>query len=103
MACSSPTGGITSSFTGCFCWGNRWSSFAGILLAAALWPWKKEYRLAADSPYAHTKSGVDLERVAFFVMAVATLLSAAFGAVTGSFWGNGHETFLAEDLIRNAQ
>ena len=23
------------------------------------------------------------------------------GAVTGSYWGNGHETFLAEDLIRN--
>jgi hypothetical protein len=33
-------------------------------------------------------------------MAVATLLSASFGAVTGSYWGNGHETFLAEDLIR---
>jgi hypothetical protein len=23
-----------------------------------------------------------------------------FGAVSGSYWGNGHETFLAEDLIR---
>jgi len=33
-------------------------------------------------------------------MAVATLGSAVFGAVTGSYWGNGHETFLAEDLIR---
>jgi hypothetical protein len=33
-------------------------------------------------------------------MAVATLGSALFGAVTGSYWGNGHETFLAEDLIR---
>jgi hypothetical protein len=38
--------------------------------------------------------------VAFFTMAVATLGSALFGAVTGSYWGNGHETFLAEDLIR---
>ncbi len=28
------------------------------------------------------------------------LISAGFGAVTGSFWANGHETFLAEDLIR---
>jgi hypothetical protein len=33
-------------------------------------------------------------------MAIATLGSALFGAVTGSFWGNGHEAFLAEDLIR---
>jgi hypothetical protein len=47
-----------------------------------------------------TSSGLDLERVAFFTMAVATLGSAVFGAVTGSYWGNGHETFLAEDLIR---
>jgi hypothetical protein len=38
--------------------------------------------------------------VAFFTMAVATLGSALFGAVTGSYWGNGHEAFLAEDLIR---
>ncbi len=44
--------------------------------------------------------GVDLEQVAFFTMAIATLLASAFGAVTGSYWGNGHETFLAEDLIR---
>ncbi|MEN8098427.1 MAG: hypothetical protein ABFQ89_05075, partial [Chloroflexota bacterium] len=43
---------------------------------------------------------VDLERVAFFVMAIAMLGSAMFGAVTGSYWGNGHETFLAEDIIR---
>jgi hypothetical protein len=68
-------------------------------LAAALWPWKKEY-YQPDPNYARTKSGVDLERVAFFTMAVATLISALFGAVTGSYWGNGHTTFLAEDLIR---
>ncbi|MFZ1398712.1 MAG: hypothetical protein WAS33_17530, partial [Candidatus Promineifilaceae bacterium] len=87
-------------FHGLFILGQSLVFFAGILLAAALWPWKKEYRVAADSPYAHTKSGVSLERTAFFVMALATLASATFGAVTGSFWGNGHETFLAEDLIR---
>jgi hypothetical protein len=68
-------------------------------LAAALWPWKKEYQVK-DPAYAHTKNGIDLERVAFFTMAVTTLGSALFGAVTGSYWGNGHETFLAEDLIR---
>jgi hypothetical protein len=88
-------------FHGLFILGQSLVFFAGILLAAALWPWKKEYRLAADSPHAKTKNGVDLERVAFFVMAVATLVSSIFGAVTGSYWGNGHETFLAEDLIRN--
>ena len=88
-------------FHGLFLLGQSLVFFAGILLAAALWPWAKEHRLQADSPYAHTRGGLDLERVAFFVMAIAMLVSASFGAVTGSYWGNGHETFLAEDLIRN--
>jgi hypothetical protein len=88
-------------FHGLFLVGQTLVFFAGILLVAALWPWKKEYRLEGDSPYAHTKGGLDLERVAFFVMAIATLISATYGALTGSYWGNGHETFLAEDLIRN--
>ncbi len=92
--------GHNFAFHGLFLLGQSLVFFAGILLAAALWPWKKEYRLEKDSPFTHTKKGVDLERMAFFVMAVATLLSATFGAVTGSYWGNGHETFLAEDLIR---
>ncbi|MDF1501265.1 MAG: hypothetical protein P1P76_12430 [Anaerolineales bacterium] len=87
-------------YHGLFLLGQSLVFFAGILLAAALWPWKKEYRLEPDSPYAHIRNGLDLERTAFFVMAVATLVSATFGAVTGSYWGNGHETFLAEDLIR---
>jgi hypothetical protein len=87
-------------FHGLFLVGQTLVFFAGILLAISLWPWKKEHRLPPDSPYAHTKKGIDLERTAFFVMAVATLVSATFGAVTGSYWGNGHETFLAEDLIR---
>ncbi len=87
-------------FHGLFLLGQSLVFFAGILLAVALWPWRDEYRLEADTPYAHTKRGLDLERTAFFVMAVATLLSSTFGAVTGSYWGNGHETFLAEDLIR---
>jgi hypothetical protein len=87
-------------YHGLFLVGQSLVFFAGILLAAALWPWKKEYRLGKDSPFTHTKNGIDLERVAFFTMVVATLLSATFGAVTGSYWGNGHETFLGEDLIR---
>ncbi|MFN2236972.1 MAG: hypothetical protein ACK2U1_22320 [Anaerolineales bacterium] len=84
---------------GLYLFGLSLSFFAGILLAAALWPWKSEYHVK-DLDYAHTRGGLDLERVAFFTMAVATLGSATFGAITGSYWGNGHETFLAEDLIR---
>jgi hypothetical protein len=86
-------------FHGLFIVGLSLIFFSGILLAAALWPWKKEHYVT-DMGYAHTRSGVDLERVAFFVMALATLGSSMFGAVPGSYWGNGHETFLAENLIR---
>lgn len=92
--------GHNFAFHGLFLLGLSLVFFAGILLAVALWPWQKEYLLPEDSPYAHTKKGVNLERTAFFVMAIATLLSATWGAVTGSFWANGHETFLGEDLIR---
>lgn len=88
-------------FHGLFLVGQTLVFFAGILLAIALWPWREEYRLPQDSPYAHTRGGLNLERTAFFLMAVATLVSSTWGAVTGSYWGNGHETFLAEDLIRN--
>jgi hypothetical protein len=90
-------------FHGLYIFGLSLSFFGGILLAVALWPWKKEYRLPPESPQAKTKKGLDLERVAFFTMAIATLVSATFGAVTGSYWGNGHETFLAEDLIRTPE
>ncbi|MCJ7702898.1 MAG: hypothetical protein MUO62_15050 [Anaerolineales bacterium] len=92
--------GHNFAYHGLFLVGQSLVFFSGILLVAALWPWKKEYLLPKDSPYARTKKGIDLERMAFFVMALATLLSATWGAVTGSFWANGHETFLAEDLIR---
>jgi MFS family permease len=86
-------------FHGLYIFGLSLVFFGGMLLAAALWPWKKEYR-TEDEDMSRTKKGLDLERAAFFTMAVATLGSAIFGAVTGSYWGNGHETFLAEDLIR---
>ena len=92
--------GHNFAFHGLFIVGQTLVFFAGILLVAALWPWKKEYLLPEGSPYARTKNGVDIERAAFFVMAIATLVSATWGAVTGSFWANGHETFLGEDLIR---
>ncbi len=92
-------------------WGHSWPLhglyiaglalifFSGCYLAYALWPWRKEFHVT-DKAYAHTKGGVSLERMAFFMMAVATLASALFGAVPGSFYGNGFETFLAENVVR---
>jgi hypothetical protein len=88
-------------FHGLFLFGLSMMFFGGCMLAAALWPWRREYLVEAKD-YAHTRSGVDLERVAFFTMAVATLGSSMFGAVAGSFYGNGFETFLAEDVVREA-
>jgi hypothetical protein len=86
-------------FHGIFLFGQSLMFFGGLQLAVALWPWRKEYRIT-DPDRARTKKGVDLERVAFFFMAVATLGSVLFGAIPGSFFGNGFETFLAENTLR---
>jgi hypothetical protein len=72
---------------------------AGVLMIIALWPWNKEY-YQPDKAYSRTKKGVDIERMAFFSTAVTTVISAMFGAVPGSFFGNGFEVFLAENIIR---
>jgi hypothetical protein len=92
-------------------WGHNWALhglyitglslifFSGVLLVIALWPWNKEY-YQPDKSYARTKKGVDVERVAFFATALTTVISALFGAVPGSFFGNGFEVFLAENIIR---
>ena len=76
--------------------------FAGVLLSIALWPWKKEF-YQPDKAYSRTRNGVDIERIAFFVMSITTLISALFGAVPGSYYGNGFETFLAENIIRSPE
>lgn len=86
-------------FHGLFIAGQSVVFFAGLMLTAALWPWNKDY-LTQDPNRSRTKGSVDLERVAFFLMAVATLGSAVFGAVAGSMFGNGFESFLAEDIVR---
>ena len=71
--------------------------YAGVLLAVALWPAR---RWASDpARFAHLK-GIPLERLAFFVVAVLTLVSAAIGGAAGAFFGNGFEAFLAEDIVR---
>jgi hypothetical protein len=92
-------------------WGHNWILhglyitglsfifFAGVLLVAALWPWNREY-YQPDWNYASSKKGVDIERSAFFATALTTVLSALFGAVPGAYYGNGFETFLAENVIR---
>ena len=72
---------------------------AGVLMVIALWPWNKEY-YQPDKDYSRTKTGVDVERMAFFSTALTTVISALFGAVPGSFFGNGFEVFLAENIIR---
>lgn len=90
--------GHSFPFHGLYLFGLSLVFFSGLLLAAALWPWRAAYHVRHPD-YAHL-GRLDLERTAFFIMAVATLGSAVFGAVTGSYWGSGHETFLAEDLIR---
>lgn len=86
-------------FHGLFIFGQSLLFFGGILLAITLWPWQKKYHVA-NPAYAHTRGGVDLERAAFFTMAVATLGSVLYGAIPGSMFGNGFELFLAEDIVR---
>lgn len=86
-------------FHGIFLFGQALMYFGGLQLTVALWPWRKEYHID-DPDRSRTKKGVDLERVAFFFMAVATLGSVLFGAIPGSFFGNGFETFLAENTLR---
>jgi hypothetical protein len=73
--------------------------FAGLFLAIGLWPWNKEV-YQPDKAYARLKNGLDMERLAFFATAVTTLISAFFGAIPGSYFGNGFEVFLAENIIR---
>jgi len=103
---------LTSAFGLLFAyWGHNWAFhglytaglaivfFAGLLLTIALWPWDRAY-YQPDPAYARTRRGLDLERVAFFATALTTVISAVFGAVPGSYLGNGFTVFLAEDIIR---
>jgi hypothetical protein len=87
------------AFHGLYISGLSLIFFAGVMLVIALWPWNSEYYVS-DEDYAHTKKGLDLERTAFFATALTTVISALFGAIPGSFFGNGFEVFLAENIIR---
>jgi hypothetical protein len=87
------------AFHGLYIAGLTLIFFAGVLLTIALWPWNKEVH-QVDKAYARTRSGVDLERTAFFAAALTTVISALFGAIPGSYFGNGFLVFLAENIIR---
>jgi len=90
-------------------WGHNWIAhglflvglsvvfYGGVLLAVALFPWRQYAH--PEAHYAQFK-GVPLERLAFFMVAVCTLISAAFGGGAGAFFGNGFSAFLAEDVVR---
>jgi len=84
---------------GLYIFGLSLMFLAGVLTVIALWPWSPEYAVG-DKDRAQTRGGVDLERTAFFAAALTTVLSALFGAVPGAYYGNGFETFLAENIIR---
>lgn len=71
--------------------------YAGVLLAVALWPSR---RWATDPALYSHLAGIPLERVAFFLVSVFTLVSAAIGGAAGAFFGNGFAAFLAEDIVR---
>ena len=87
------------AFHGLYITGLSLIFFAGVLLCVALYPWNPETYIS-DNEHARTKSGFDLERAAFFTTAVTTVLSSLFGAVPGSYYGHGFQTFLAENIIR---
>ena len=86
------------AFHGLFIAGQTLVFFAGVMLLIALWPWQEAYHIS-DREYAHWGK-IDLERAAFFAVAACTLISAVFGAVSGSYFGNGFEVFLAENVVR---
>jgi len=71
--------------------------YAGVLLAVALWPSR---RWATERARQVHLAGIPVERLAFFVVALFTLVSAAIGGAAGAFFGNGFEAFLAEDIVR---
>jgi len=61
--------------------------YSGVVLCVGLWPWR---------------GGFTAQRLAFWLMALYTLVSASIGGVTGSYFGNGFQAFLAEDVVRES-
>lgn len=72
---------------GVFLVGLSLTFYAGVVLWLGLSPW----RAPADRR---------LERWAFWLMALFTLISAVIGGATGAYFGQGFQAFLAEDVLR---
>ncbi len=83
-------------FHGVMLLGQSLVFYAAVLLAVGLWPARHRN---TDPTYAHVGS-ISLERVAFFTVSIATLISALIGASVGAFFGNGFVAVLAEDVVR---
>jgi hypothetical protein len=64
--------------------------YAGVVLGVGLFPWRR----------GPAGGGFSLERLAFWLMALYALVSAAIGGATGAYFGNGFTAFLAEDVVR---
>jgi len=78
--------GYNWTFHGLFLFGLSLIFFSGILLAEALWPWRKEYRVS-NLEYAHTKKGVDLERAVIgHLHIMLTLIAVAITLVVGRWF-----------------
>ncbi len=63
--------------------------YAGVVLCVGLWPWRGGL-------------GFTVERLAFWLMALYTLISASIGGAAGAYFGNGFQAFLAEDVVRES-
>jgi hypothetical protein len=94
---ASASGGRNWMLHGVYLVGLSLVFYAGVLLAVALWPSR---RWAKDPGRFSHLGGIPLERVAFFLVALFTLVSAAIGGAAGAFFGNGMVAFLAEDIVR---
>ncbi|MCS7286701.1 MAG: hypothetical protein RMK30_06280 [Anaerolineae bacterium] len=88
------TGGLSFAYLragwiahGVFLVGLSLTFYAGAILWWGLSPWR-----APD--------GRSLERWAFWLMALYSLISAAIGGAVGAHFGHGFKAFLAEDLLR---
>jgi len=90
-------GGRNWIFHGIYLAGLSLVFYAGILLAAALWPSRK---WATDRARHGHLAGIPLERLTLFIVVLFVLVSAAIGGAAGAFFGNGFEAFLAEDIVR---
>ncbi|MFX1253104.1 MAG: hypothetical protein ACFFCZ_15970 [Promethearchaeota archaeon] len=74
--------------------------FSGLLLFIGLFPTKSfpDIENHSDSPYL---IGINLEQFNITLVTAFMLISTIIGAIVGSFYGSGFESFLSEDIVRN--